>query len=66
MTYFVYDEFEKDYHDLHDSTCSCGPEIRFLESGDMLIIHSCLVEPEKKYTEEVIGQAIAIIMENKI
>lgn len=66
MVYFVYEEEEKSYHELDQSTCDCCPEVRFLDSGDMLIVHQCLIEPEKKHPEEVIAQAISLIMENKI
>jgi hypothetical protein len=62
MIYYMYDIEEKDYHQLEETTCECGAEVRFLDSGDMLIIHASFINPEKGHSEESVNQAIEIIM----
>lgn len=58
MLYWLYHIVEKDYHELDDTTCDCNPEVKFLESGDMLIVHQSLIEPGKKNSPKIIEEAI--------
>lgn len=67
MIYYVYDIFEKDYHFLEKSTCDCLPSVRIVkETGDLLIIHGSLVDPSYEIPEEIINNAIKIIVEDLI
>lgn len=63
----IYDTFEKDYHILEESTCDCQPRVRIVEeTGDLLIIHGSFIDPHYEIPEDIISNAIKIIVENLI
>lgn len=64
MIYYLYDELEKDYHDLKASTCCCIPCVEFAPTGDILLIHHRLSDPENDWTEDQIEEAHRAIAEN--
>lgn len=61
----VYYIDEKEYHDLHSTTCDCLPSVKIIPNGDLLIVHNSFIEPEEVPDEEVINQAIDILMEER-
>lgn len=61
MLYWLYHIVEKDYHELDDTTCECNPDVKFLDNGDMLIVHQSLIEPEKQSSPKIIDEAISMI-----
>ena len=61
MFFWLYHIIEKDYHELDSTICECGPDVKVLESGDMLIVHQSLIEPGKQNSPKIIEEAIAII-----
>lgn len=62
MLWFIVDEFEKDYHDCYNSACECGPEIRMLMNGSVVLIHKSLVTPGEELSEQQIEMAIKEIL----
>ena len=61
MFFWLYHIVEKDYHELDSTTCDCNPDVKFLESGDMLIVHQSLIEPGKESSTKIIDEAISMI-----
>lgn len=62
MLWFIVDQFEEEYHDCYNSCCECGPEIRPMMNGSVVIIHKSLVTPGEELSEQEIETAIKEIL----
>lgn len=57
MLFWLYDSFEKEYHELRNPSCSCKPQV-FSVEGHLLIIHEKLATPDEPWTMDDVQDAI--------
>jgi hypothetical protein len=57
MIFYLYDDFEKEYHCLSCGHCECKPRIIGFNGGVVLLVHNKLADPENNWTEDEIKDA---------
>jgi hypothetical protein len=68
MVFYLYDDFETEYHDLSSTVCECKPSIHKISNGIVLIVHRKVSEDgiEAEWTKEEIERARRDILDNSL